>query len=343
MRSFGHGVLTAIVAALIFASVGAAEPDGTAMAGASTAAATTPPAAGSGERKLDDATIERLLKLQETEQVTVRLVLVPATVEDRKGRIVRGLSAEDFRLADNNVPQRIQYFSIEGAEPVAIAFLLDVSGSMRQIGKLEAAKEAIRYFVDALRPQDRFALIAFADEQVSWITEFTSDRQRFLDRLSVQEGYGQTALLDAVAATPKLVDESATGRKAIVLITDGVDNASRLTIEQAVSLARQVEVPIYTVGFSTLAEVAQDKRQLAQGMSLLRKFSSETGGEFFMVRDPDDLKETVARINTELRYQYLIGYKPDLAAWDGRYRTIRLETRSSRYQVRTRAGYYARP
>jgi Ca-activated chloride channel family protein len=270
--------------------------------------------------------------------------MVPASVEDKHGRAVTGLKAADFKLMDERVPQTIKYFSVESAEPVAIAFVLDVSGSMRQSGKLDAAKEAIRFFVDQLRPQDRFALICFADEQVTWVTPFTADRQNFLDRLAVQEGYGQTALNDAVAATPKLVDEKETGRKAIVLITDGVDNASKLTVHEAITTARRVEVPIFPIGFSTLPwEDKTKERDLSTGLAVLQLFADQTGGEMFVVHDPDDLKEAVDRISTSLRYQYLIGYSPGLRQWDGHFRSIELQARSGRYVVRTRKGYYADP
>ena len=296
------------------------------------------------ERKLDNAMVERLLRVQDEQEVAVRLVLLPASVEDRRGRIVTGLKAGDFNLTDESVPQKIKYFSVESDEPVAIAFVLDVSGSMRQSGKIEAAKEAIRFFVEQLRSQDRFALICFADDQVSWVTEFTSDHQRFIERLMVQEGYGQTALNDAVAAIPKLVDESTTGRKAIVLITDGVDNASKLTMEQSVVTARKVEVPIFTVGFSTLPwEDRKRVKDLGFNMAVLQLFADETGGALFVVQDPDELKEAVARISTELRHQYLIGYSPGLQHWDGAFRSIQLQARSGRYLVRTRKGYYANP
>lgn len=294
--------------------------------------------------KLDAATVERLLRIQDEQELAVRLVLLPASVEDKKGHIVTGLKIGDFKLTDESVPQKIKYFSVESDEPVSIAFVLDVSGSMRQSGKMEAAKEAIRFFVDQLRPQDRFALICFADDQVSWVTEFTSDHQRFIERLMVQEGYGQTALNDAVAAIPKLVDESTTGRKAIVLITDGVDNASKLTIHEAIATARQVEVPIFTVGFSTIPWDERAKaKDLGFNMAVLQLFADETGGTLFVVQGPDEMKEAVARISTELRHQYLIGYSPGLEHWDGRFRSIELQARNGRYVVRTRKGYYANP
>jgi len=328
---------------LLAASLAAGAEDAPAVSPAAAQAAVQVAVASPGGRVLDDATVERLIKLQEQDEVTVRSVLVPAAVEDRKGRIIRGLAAKDFVLYENRVPQTIQSFWIEGEEPVSIAFLLDVSGSMRLSGKLENAKEAIRYFVTSLRPQDRFALVCFADDQVAWVTEFTSDRGRFLERLAVQDGYGQTALHDAVAATPSLVDARAQGRKAILLITDGVDNASRLTPEQAVVAARKVEVPIYTVGITSISNELRQKGQVGEHEYLMRRFSSETGGALFVVHDPDELKEAVARVDQELRYQYVLAYQPSSSTWDGSFRSIQLQTRSSRYVVRTRKGYYANP
>ena len=274
----------------------------------------------------------------------VRLVLLATKVEDKRGRIIQGLTVQDFSLKEDYIPQTIQFVSVDTEAPVSVAFILDVSGSMRVSGKLEAAKDAIRYFVENLRSQDRFALIAFADEQVAWITEFTSDRQRFLERLAVQTGYGQTALNDAVAAAPGLVQAGTDGRKAIVLITDGVDNASRTSLDRAIELARRASVPIYTLGFSSLPrELLPLTQELATNFSVLTRFSDETGGSLFAVHDPDELKEAVVRIDQELRYQYVIGYAPSRKLWNGAYRRIQLATRQNRYQVHTRSGYYANP
>ena len=236
--------------------------------------------------EVDDATLERLLALHHTDHEEVSLVMVPAAVTDRKGRPVRGLDAADFRLFENASPQSIRYFSSNTDEPVSIAFMLDLSGSMRQMEKLEHAKEAIRFFVDALEPHDQFALIGFADRQVAWITEFTSDRERFLMRLDVQEGLGQTALHDAVAAAPGLVDERIEGRKAIVLITDGVDNHSGLAQEAALELARRVHVPIYTIGFLSVNPSHLPKGALEMDLAALQSISDETGGRLFAASRP---------------------------------------------------------
>jgi VWFA-related protein len=269
------------------------------------------------------------------------MVLVPANVTDKKGRVIRGLGEEDFRVYDDGALQKIRYFVAEAREPVSIAFLLDVSGSMRQLDKLLHAKEGIRHIVDGLRPGDQFALICFADRQVAWITEFTSDRDRFLRRLDVQEGYGQTALNDAVAATPGLVDDRIQGRKAIVLITDGVDNFSRIPPEAAVELARQVSVPIYTIGFLSVAPKLLAAKEPVFSLESMQLFADQTGGRLFLVHDPDELKEAILLLDNELRYQYVLGYLLHPSRADGRFHDIRVEVDSRRAKVRARNGYVA--
>jgi VWFA-related protein len=291
-------------------------------------------------REIDDAALERLIKLHHTETEEVRLVLLPTSVTDKRGRIVRGLDAKNIRLYEDQVSQEIKYFSSEAVEDISIAFMLDVSGSMRQLEKMTHAKEAIRFLVENLRPRDRFSLICFADEQVAWVTEFTHDRERFLTRLDVQEGYGQTALYDAVAAAPALVDDEIKGRKAIILITDGVDNFSRLSSAEAIELARRVNVPIYTIGFLSVPENMLPEDGGAAGLVNLRRFSAETGGKLFAVHDPDELKEAMAYLDNQLRFQYLIGYYPKGGGDDKTFHRIQLEVDKGRLQVHTRSGYY---
>ena len=147
-------------------------------------------------RALSDLEIEKLRELHYQEQEEVRLVLLPGVVTNRRGRVMQGLGPDDFTVYEDYVPQEIKYFGTEANQPISIAFLLDVSGSMRQLGKLDEAKEAIRVFVKSFSEGDRFGLICFADDQVAWVTEFTSDPGRFLLRLDVQEAYGQTAIFD---------------------------------------------------------------------------------------------------------------------------------------------------
>jgi Ca-activated chloride channel family protein len=139
------------------------------------------------------------------------------------------------------------------------------------------------------------------------------------------------------------VDEQIKGRKAIVLITDGIDNASQLSIFDAVNLARSVSVPIYTIGFTSFVENLLPKGSRQGSHRVLQRFSEETGGLLHTVNDPDDLKEAVLDIQQELRFQYLIGYRPTRELWDGSFRRVKLETTRGGFVVRTRTGYYANP
>src|SRR5262245_20403902 len=179
----------------------------------------------------EDKELQKYLGAGYVERSSVDLVMVPAVVEDRKGRPVLDLGPENFILMEEGSPQRIEYFARDLSQPVSIAFVLDVSGSMRMSGNDAAAKRAVRKFLASLRPHDEVSLIAFADRQVSTLTEFSRDRTPFLKYLNAVKSYGQTALRDAVAATPEMVDRSHRGRKAIVLLTDGVDNYSTLSLE----------------------------------------------------------------------------------------------------------------
>lgn len=291
---------------------------------------------------ISDERIEQLLALHHTETDNVRLVLLPVVVTNRKGRIIEGLELADFELLEDYVPQQIEHVYTEHETPISLAFLLDLSGSMLQAGKLEEAKQAIRVFVESLQKDDRFGLIGFADHQVTWITEWTADISNFKRRLDVQEAYGQTALYDAVAATPELVDSSIEGRKAIILITDGNDNASHLDTFRAVTLARSVSVPIYTIGFSSLTSGVLPRGQTPKGLLAMARFSEETGGNLFVVHDPSDLKEAVLRIQSELRTQYIVTYRPTRQHWDGTFRRVKL-TAGQKRVVHTRSGYYALP
>ncbi|MDH3784737.1 MAG: VWA domain-containing protein, partial [Acidobacteriota bacterium] len=272
----------------------------------------------------------------------VRLVLLPVVVTNKKGRVVEGLGLQDFALSEDRVPQQIEHLFTEEDVPISLAFLLDLSGSMAQEEKLEEAKHAIQVFVHSLQSDDRFGLIGFADRQVTWITEFTGDIDNFDRRLGVQEGYGQTALFDAIAATPGLVDGSVEGRKAIVLITDGNDNSSKLDKFSAVALARRVPVPIYTIGFSSISSGVLPRGYVPKSLQAISRFSEETGGNLFVVHDPSDLKEAVLRIQSELRTQYVVSYRPTRQLWDGSFRKIKLSAGKQRI-VHTRTGYYAQP
>ncbi len=272
----------------------------------------------------------------------VRLVLLPAAVTTRRGKPVYSLAREDFRLEESGALQRIDVFATEQDAPLRLAFLLDVSGSMRLSDRLGEAKRAIRVFVDALDRRDGAALFTFADERVECVAGFDRGPATLLERLEAQQPSGRTALYDALAAMPRLVDESTTGRKAIVLITDGVDNASQIPSLRATWLARRVAVPIYTLGFIPMQEKLLPER-VQDALEVVERFSEETGGTTFPIHDASDVDRAAAQIHAELRFQYVIGFYPSAGQRDGSFRTLDLTTTREDLLVRTRRGYYASP
>jgi Ca-activated chloride channel family protein len=273
--------------------------------------------------------------------VRVDRVIVPAVVTDKKGRPIQGLTEKDFQLTENNVPQKIDYFHVDSGDKVSIAFLLDVSSSMRLMDKIGEAREAILYFLNRLGPGDRASLMIFADGEIQQLAPFGTDPQAIIRRLDAIKAYGQTALHDAIAAAPTQVDKQEGGRKAIVLITDGVDNASKLSLYEAMSAARRVDVPIYSIGFAGSVETSAENAQ-GTNAEVLKLISDETGGTFFWINDPDELKEAIHSVEEDLRSQYVLGYTPPQRC-DGVFHRIELKASRNRYKIRTRKGYVAGP
>jgi VWFA-related protein len=281
------------------------------------------------------------------EHVEVSLVLLHATVLDKRGETVLGLEPADFVLEEGGQVREIALFGNSLDQPVKIAFLLDVSGSMALREKLVEAKKAIRGFVEALQPADEVALMTFADGGVVVQKGFSRVRGPFFEKLDALEPYGRTALRDALAYATSLVAEAKPKRAALILVTDGIDNASTMGNWESIWAARRVQVPIYAIGLTDLpGEVRAHRRPESGGRSffeVLREFGEETGGALFPVFRPEEIGSAVDRIAERLRGQYLIGYKPGLEGDAERFRRIDLATTDDDYRVFTRRGFYPRP
>lgn len=277
-----------------------------------------------------------------TESVDVRLVMLPTTVVDRRGRPVRGLTAADFELRELGESQTIELFDTEENAPIALAFLLDTSGSMALGGHLEQAKAAIRQIADTLGHRDRVGLIRFADERVEWVSTFDDPRAAFYQRLAALEAGGETALYDAMTAAATLVDSERPGRKAILLVTDGADNASSIPQLEATWMARRVSLPIYTLGFVPVPKKLLPLR-LRESLRVLGRFSGETGGTLIPLHEPRDLERAARALAKELKFQYVIGFYSRGTPRDGSFRGVSLTTLKDGLSVRTRRGYYDDP
>ena len=278
---------------------------------------------------------EEAPKKPEPLRVRVELALLQVTVRDSQGEYVRGLELENFRLREDGEPQEITLFSEEDDAPVRVAFLLDVSGSMALQNRLAMSRAAIRYFLDRLGPDDEAALLVFAEGTVQVVADFTTDRRAITDGLLEREGYGQTALLDAVAHAPELFRGRGNQRGAIVLFSDGVDNISRLSLDEATDLARRTDVPVYSVGLLD----RQEARRRETGARVLEHFSRETGGEVFFVADYYQANRAGRVVSEELKQAYLIGYYPSSAPGP---HTIKVEVDCGGCRATTRQGIYAR-
>jgi Ca-activated chloride channel family protein len=258
----------------------------------------------------------------------VSLVEVYATVTDAAGRPIEGLRADDFVVEEDGAPQKVETFAA-GEFPLSVAVGIDRSFSMAP-ATLAAAVAGTRAFVNALRRADQVMLIAIGSE-TEVLSPLASDRTQALAALERIERWGTTPLFDAVLAAIAAV-QPASGRRALVLLSDGVDRYSHATAAQVVTDARQHDVLVYPVTIGAVrppvwAEVA-----------------SVSGGRSFFARDPREIGPTLAAIGDELRHQYLLGYAPPPArGGDGRaqWRSIRVRVTRPQARVRARDGYFA--
>jgi VWFA-related protein len=269
-----------------------------------------------------------------SEAVSVSLVNLYASVRNEKGRPVYGLTQKDFTLAVSGKKQTITNFSADITEPVNIAFLLDVSGSMRMLDKFEIAKEIIRKVIAKMGPEDEAELIIFADNQAELLVPFTGDKQKIIYRMDQLKAYGGTALRDALAYCHRLMIE-AVGKKGVVLLSDGVDNRSELTLEQATTQASQVELPIYAFELIKSKWVEDTKEKTVDELPL-RSFAEATGGLYFSMDVPSDeeVGKACAKIFEDLKYQYYIGYMPKASSLS--YGRIELKTKNPKDRIRVR-------
>jgi len=287
------------------------------------AAASSPPATKPG----DDQTI----------QVEVNLVNIPVSVADRKGKYVTNLKKEDFKVYEDEKLQTITNFANENNLPLTIALLVDTSGSIRD--KLRFEQEAaIEFFYSTLqRGKDRAMVISF-DSGVELNQDFTDDPEKLADAVRKIRAGGGTSLYDAVylAVNQKLAGTS--GRRVIILITDGDDNSSRVSLTETLEAAQKSDVSIYSISTNSAAYFASKDQE--RGDKTLKKFSEETGGKPFFPLKIEDLASSFLNIHDELRSQYQLGYRPTNARQDGTFRRIRVDIVDKRYKARARSGYY---
>ena len=274
-----------------------------------------------------------------SESAGAEYVMLPVLVTDKKGNFVDGLTKDDFVVRVGEARVDFDTFERDRTAPVSFAFLLDTSGSMGVGNKLENAKNAIRSILRNHLQGDDFALFAFSEGQVRLVTESSPDPAPLVRALWDLEASGQTALFDAVAATPAMM-KGRNNKRAILLFTDGVDNASELSAAQMAEILQRVSVPVYPVGMKNASFDAvrdADRRELS--VENLQLLAGSSGGKMHLVGGDEDLRPLAGQISSEVRQQYLLGFAPS-GKGDVKYRIVFVSVaKPGSWVVRTRRGY----
>lgn len=266
-------------------------------------------------------------------------VLLNCTVIDEKGRPVEGLAQGDFRVWEDSAPQRITAFRHQDL-PVSMGILIDDSGSMR-----DKRSEVNRAAMDLLRNsnrQDTAFVVNFSDR--AYLDQgFTTDLVALNRGLSRFDSQGTTALYDAVAASAdELAKDGKLQKQVLLIVSDGADNASRLSREQAIRRVQNLGGPVvYSIGLL----FDSDPREFERAKDALFNLSEDTGGIAYFPRSLDEVDRIAVQVAADIRNQYTIGYHSSKSASLGGYRVVHVEAYSPKYgklTVRTRRGYYAR-
>jgi Ca-activated chloride channel family protein len=258
----------------------------------------------------------------------VNLVEVYASVTDREGQPVKGLSREDFTVREDSAVQQVTAFTA-GDFPLSVAVALDRSFSMEG-ERLATARSAARLFLGELRPADESMLIGVGST-TEVLAPLSTDRARQFDVLTRLDAFGTTGLYDAIIAAIDAI-QPARGRRALVLLSDGSDRYSTATSAEALARARVADVLVYPIAFGPVRP------------PVFAELATLTGARSFHLRDARQLPETLRAVAADLRHQYLIGYSPSKppVAGSNEWRSIQVSTRRSDLTVRARDGYVVR-
>jgi len=255
-------------------------------------------------------------------------------------RVVEGLNKDNFQVFDNKKQQVIQHFSCEDV-PISVAVVFDTSGSMASNHKIERAREAVVELLKASNPEDELLLISVADKP-QLQTGFTQSIETIDSALVSLVPQGSTALLDGIYLAISQMKNARYSRKALLVISDGGDNHSRYDEGEIMDLVKESDLVIYSIGIYDEFFQSEEERL---GPELMSDISELTGGRLFTVNNPNDLTAVAARVGTELRSEYVLGYRPAKSLRDGKWHRIKVKLLPPkgvpRAQVSAKKGYYA--
>jgi Ca-activated chloride channel family protein len=297
-----------------------------------------------------DRDISQVQEPVATLKVSTRMVAISAVVQDKNGEPKGGLTKDDFILKQDGKEEPIHYFSQGSELPLTFAIMVDTSGSQRTFIADEALASDV--FIETMlnTKKDRAMLVQF-DTSVLELKSMTNSANALhlaLTRLSSHEAaVGGTLLNDAIYSVAKSVLANETGRKAMVILTDGGDNGSRRSLAEAIEQAQRADVQIYSVlysswnGFNGVGSGHPSGED--PGLALLQKLSESTGGRVFTVSRTMSLREIFAQIGQELRTQYELGYTPPPSTMPNSYHKLELKAKDKKLTVQARKGFFAQP
>ncbi len=275
----------------------------------------------------------------QTFKVDVDLVTVNATVIDDQNRVVTSLDKGVFKVWEDKIEQKVEYFSSEDV-PMSLGIIFDVSGSMKE--KISTSRDAAVSFLKTGNPQDEYFLVTFASRpEIS--SDFTSDITRLKDKLLFKAADGMTAMYDSVYMGLDKLRDSSNPKRALLLITDGEDNHSRYTFENVREFVKEQDVQIYGIGI-----VDNSNSMLGSGRTgraMIEELADLTGGHAFFPDSVYDLDDICTKIAIELKNQYVLGYRSTNGIKDGKWRRIKVQVSPPKgvghLDVRSKTGYYA--
>jgi Ca-activated chloride channel homolog len=274
-----------------------------------------------------------LLAQQPTFKAGTQIVPLYVTVQDTEKRLVPDLVKEDFDVFDNGAPVTLTLFQNE-PEPFSVVVMLDTSGSMT--GSLDLLQEAAEQFVIRLMPADKGMIGAFNDKIQFPLSDFTSSRDDLVGALRDVDYGNPTRLWDAVEASVEQL-KRVSGRRVVLVFTDGDDTYSKINLGKAMDEARAAETMVYSIGLQSVFFNGQ-RQVRSQPDRGLRKISDETGGGYFELKRTDDLGPTFTRVAQELHSQYVLGFAP---ATDGKLHKLEVRVKKPGMTARARKSYLA--
>lgn len=276
-------------------------------------------------------------------RAAVDVVSVTAVVRDSRGRPVNNLGRDDFQVYERGRLRQIVQFKSSDQGPISLGILFDVSGSMRGATQMQAGQRAVEHILSWVNPsQDEVGLFSF-DAELRREVDFTTDLAKIKTAVNSLTAVGQTSLYDAINKTAAALSDRPSPRRAVIVITDGIDTSSKLTPSQVSGMASAIDVPVYVIAVLSpldhpgqdMAVVGADSSPVATHLSNL---SYWTGGTLFMVSAPAHASQAARDLITELRHQYLIAFE---AAREPGWYELDVRTRRRELTVRARSGYFS--